>query len=226
MQPGEKESNRGELPYNAIIVTEHYREAPPHVQELCAYCHQPMGAMISIVGVPSLLKDGVPTIPTRRMVCNETCALDWLHSFEPKPLPEKKKPANSLALPASAQEMGWIYAYSEVDGYPLNHPLRSGKWLVFLNETNIDRYWQRIRDAVITGKMGNSAKVSTGGSAKARNGRHVICVYTYDCEDKDDAMRIRQKLRECGILRPIRYKRNLDTGLLRYGSDYTPIYEA
>lgn len=189
-----------------------------------------------MIGVPSNVIDGQPTVPFHMMVCSELCARDWLNSYRPEPYQKPKhthlisttaheKAVKKPVLPTAIQERGWIYVYREAPGYPLDHPLRSGKWLVFLSNATIDRYWPLIGDAVVAGKMGDSAKVSTAGSAAPRNGRHVICVYTYDYEDKDDVMRIRQALRECGILRPVSYKRDLDTALLRYNTDYEPIYK-
>lgn len=228
------------LPFNAMIVPEHYAIVSRRREgcyELCLYCHQPLTPDVFMVGVPSNVIDGQPTAPYHLMVCSEACACDWLQSYQPKPYQMPKqhhviaatghdKVVENPALPTAIPERGWIYVYRTSPGYPLSHPLRSGKWLVFLSSSTIDRYWPRIRDAVIAGNMGNCAKVSTAGSAAPRDGRHVICVYTYDHEDKDDVMRIRQSLRECGILRPISYKRDLDTALLRYNTDYEPIYRA
>lgn len=228
------------LPFNAMIVPEHYaivERMREGCHELCTHCHQPFTPDVFMVGVPSNVIDGQPTVPNYIMVCSEACARDWLQSYKPEPYQTPKhnhvlattmhhQAVQIPVLPTTVPERGWIYVYRTSPGYPLSHPLRSGKWLVFLSSSTIDRYWLRIRDSVIAGNMGKCAKVSTAGSATPRGGRYVICVYTYDYEDKDDAMRIRQSLRECGILRPISYKRDLDTALLRYNTDYEPIYRA
>jgi hypothetical protein len=50
----------------------------------------------------------------------------------------------------------------------------------------------------------------------------VICVYTYDYEEKAIMMRIRSALCNLGIRREIIYKPDEDTHRLRDGSDYTP----
>lgn len=228
------------LPFNAMIVPEYYA----HVErmgegcnELCSHCEQPLVPEVFMVGVPSNVIDGQPTAPDHLMVCSEACARDWLQSYKPEPYHAPKyrhemvtsahqKAVKNPVLPTAVPERGWIYVHRTSPGYPLEHPLRSGKWLIFLKSSIIDRYWPRIRDAVIAGKLGDCAKVSTAGSAALRDGRHVICVYTYDYEDKDDVMRIRQELRECGILYPISYKRDIDTRLLRYGTDYESAYRA
>lgn len=223
-----------QLPHNAMIVTETYRSIP-NVTEYCTYCRRAFDITVFLVGIPSTTLNGQPTAPDYMMVCSHECALDYLQSFTPKPYQRSvcgiqgiDSQTHTLVLPSTVKERGWIYVYSETNTYPLDHPLRSGKWLVFLGEQTIDRYWQRIGNAVINGRMGDCAKVLSAGSAKRSDGRpphYTICIYTYDYEDKADVMRIRQALRDCGILRPIRYKRDLDTSLLRYGSNYTPIYE-
>lgn len=226
------------FPFNAMIVPERYERVSRMREgshEFCTHCHQPLTPEVFMVGVPSNVIDDQPTRPVRRMVCSQACALDWLQSFQPQPYHRPQhthviattgpsKAVEVPVLPTTVHDSGWVYVYRQEPGYPLSHPLRSGKWLVFLRNNRIDRHWQRIRDAVIAGDMGDCAKVSTTGSA--RNGRHVICVYTYDYEDKDDVMRIRAALRHCGILLPISYKRDLDTVLLRYNTDYEPIYRA
>jgi hypothetical protein len=130
----------------------------------------------------------------------------------------------------------WIFA-ARIWGYYPAKTERSGKWLIFLSETVIDRYWQRIKEAVELGLLGEKAKTSTvrqGGMPpevrrkKIARGdkRYVICVYTYDYEDKDDVMRIRQALRDVGIMYPITYKADEDTSKGNYGNDYTPKYRA
>lgn len=216
------------LPYHAMLVSEPYDHASSMkgAYALCTHCSEELTPPEFFwVGVPSNMIDGKPTIPTHQMVCSEACALAWLRSYTPA-WHKTHKRAQPLVMPSTVEKQGWIYAYSTKDTYPIDHPLRSGKWLVFLSGAIIDTYWQRIGSAVLAGKMGECAKVSSAGSAKGRGGRHVICVYTYDYEDKADVMRIREELRACGILRPISYKRDLDTALLRYNNDYTPIYRA
>ena len=116
--------------------------------------------------------------------------------------------------------------YRKHGTYLDDHPLRSGKWLIWLSTENIDRYWKRIRVAVEQGLLGNWAKVSTAGSIREDRPDHVVCVYTYDYEDKEDVMRVRDVLRKIGIKQRIRYKADEDTAMLLYGSKYTPKYQA
>ena len=130
----------------------------------------------------------------------------------------------------------WIFAH-RIWGYYPAETKRSGKWLIFLSETVIDRYWQKIKEAVEQGLLGETAKTSTvrhGGmppevrrkKIERGDNRYVICVYTYDYQDKDDVMRIRQALRDLGIKYPIHYKADEDTRKGQYGSNYEPKYRA
>src|SRR5262249_2246457 len=119
-----------------------------------------------------------------------------------------------------------IAVYRKYGTYPEDHPTRDGKWLIWLSPANVDRYWKHIRAAVELGKLGNWAKVSTAGSIREAKPNHVVCIYTYDYEDREDVMRIREVLRKIGIKQKIRYKANEDTHKLLYGNKYAPKYEA
>jgi hypothetical protein len=62
------------------------------------------------------------------------------------------------------------------------------------------------------GHLGYSSKVATArvnplASSKAK----LIVVYTYDWTDKEDVMRVRERLRGLGIAIKISYKTNVDT---------------
>lgn len=222
------------LPSNAMIVPERYEfvtHLKPGCTENCTLCHQPFTVDVFLVAVSSTLVNGQPTLPDYQMVCSRECAMKWLQDYQPEfympyvGFTLNETPVKTPLEPSKVKERGWIYAIHKNRSYPIAHPLRSGKWLIFLSATTVDRYWQRIAEAVLRGKLGDEAKVSTAKSAQRPDGaNHVICVYTYDYEDKEDVMRIRAHLKACGIVRQIRYKRDLDTTLLRYNKDYTPIY--
>jgi hypothetical protein len=129
-------------------------------------------------------------------------------------------------LPTQETHDTWIYAYRKQGTYPEYHPERSGKWLIFLSPATVDRYWLRIKEAVEQGQLGEQAKVSTAQALSNGRSIHAICVYTYDYEDRDDVMRIREVLRTLGVRRKIVYKADEDTLQGRYGRDYEPKYRA
>ncbi len=89
---------------------------------------------------------------------------------------------------------------------------KAGKWLVFLPGDRVDDLWKKIRDATAAGEMGISAKVSTAKpNPESRDERKVIYVYTKDWADEADVMRVRERLREMGVVERIGYKRNIET---------------
>jgi len=83
---------------------------------------------------------------------------------------------------------------------------------------NIDAVWERIRKATEEGRLGDSSKAATAKSnpIAAGSSMKVICVYTYDWKDEDDAKRIRAELRTLGITWKIPYKSDEDTEAGKY----------
>ncbi|KUG19351.1 hypothetical protein ASZ90_010920 [hydrocarbon metagenome] len=87
-----------------------------------------------------------------------------------------------------------------------------GKWLIFVNPDEADEAWRRVRDETAAGRLGISARVSTGKpNPDARDDRIVIYVHTQDWRDEAEVMRVRERLRELGFTERIGYKRNIET---------------
>lgn len=117
----------------------------------------------------------------------------------------------SYIKPSEVMDVDWIYAERKKGKYPI--PTRkSGKWLVFVEDRNVDELWKKIKGAVEEGKLGCSAKAATAEhkSPTGKSGK-VICVYTYDWTDQKDVRRIREELRNLGIVNKISYKADEDT---------------
>ena len=115
------------------------------------------------------------------------------------------------AKPSEVTDIYWIYANRKKGEYPEPTP-RNGKWLVFVNEKDVDEVWAKIKKATEDGKLGSSAKVATAKpSPLGESGKKVICVYTYDWTDEKDAKRVRKELRKLGITNKIPYKSDEDT---------------
>ena len=138
-------------------------------------------------------------------VCSLDCAERQIQQA-PKHAPRLLYTEGNPTDPALRGEV-WIYAFAPESDYP-EDAQRSGKWLVFADATRIDAVWQIVRGAVLAGKLGASAKVSTKPGSKNREGipEHAICVYTYDSDDETDVWRIRQVLRDVGITWKLYYK--------------------
>jgi hypothetical protein len=216
------------LPYGAIIKVFNAKEAYKHLRGLthCSLsdCRVELGEVAYDLHVPGPERDGVHYWGYRAHFCSEAHALQWLETDYPRR--QFSTPTTTDGIPRQETSDVWIHAFRKTGEYP-DRIDRSGKWLIWLHAENIDRYWQKIKEAVEQGRLGNGAKVSTAASSQVKQGKpYVMCVYTYDYEDKADVMRIREELRSLGIRREIIYKADEDTHRLRYGSDYTPIYRA
>jgi Domain of unknown function (DUF1917) len=110
----------------------------------------------------------------------------------------------------------WLRAERKIGAYPAAK--NRGKWLVFVPVSQVDGVWAMIKLATEQGRLGSSAKVATAkpNPHEVNPDTRVICVYTYDWEDKEDVRRIRQELRYLGITWKIPYKADLDTYSGRY----------
>ena len=116
-------------------------------------------------------------------------------------------------LPSETFDRYWIEVQTLAPKIPkeINH--NGGKWMIFRSKEKIDKLWGKIRLSTILGFLGNRAKVSTAKSnPNASNSKsYVICVYTYDSNDKKDVKRIRKELKSLDIKEVIRYKTNKST---------------
>jgi len=112
----------------------------------------------------------------------------------------------------------WIHAERrDRRSYP-DHTERGGKWMLFINTSEIDAWWSKIKVATEDGLLGSSAKVATmkPNSNATRADTRVVCVDTYDVTDEADCTRVREALRNLGITRKIPYKTDADTHAGKY----------
>ncbi|KAI1735159.1 hypothetical protein F4680DRAFT_312338 [Xylaria scruposa] len=75
-----------------------------------------------------------------------------------------------------------------------------GKWLVFCDTQEVDQIWNIIVHATRDDKLGIAAKFA----ARTRQDSSepiLICVYTYDFEDKEDVRRVAMMLEELGVIK-------------------------
>lgn len=116
--------------------------------------------------------------------------------------------------PSTVFEVNWIYARrkSTAEPYPSTTPY-GGKWLIFLPIEKLDFEWGKVKNAILEGKLGLIAKVSTKkkGFYPYNSDNGVICIYTYDYRDLEDVKKIRHELKTLGFLDKIIYKSDEDT---------------
>ncbi len=109
--------------------------------------------------------------------------------------------------PSQIFDSYWVYAMRKKGDYP-KKTIRSGKWLIFVPFSEVDEWWDLIKIFTENGFLGNASKVATARpNPNARDANmKVICVYSYDSDDKQDVMRIRGELKKLGIIQKIPYK--------------------
>lgn len=131
---------------------------------------------------------------------------------------------NPLFIPSQNGLSPWIQAYSPQ--YDNSDHQNAGKWLLWINRADIDEVWDKIKKATEDGIF-LSAKVSTvKPSQLAKNpSKHVICIYTYNYEDKKDVDRARNELRGMGFISKIPYKTDKTTLAGIYGKGSALYYE-
>ena len=134
-------------------------------------------------------------------------------------MPLHKRSGTEDAQPSTFAGGYWLWAKRRHGRYP-EHTECGGKWLVFVSVEDVYRWWATIKHAVEEGRLGGLAKVATALPNRHAVGEHerVICVYTYDGYDKEDAMRVREALRVLGVTWPVSYKPDSATRAGAYGS--------
>ncbi len=63
--------------------------------------------------------------------------------------------------------------------------LTSGKWVIKIDESDIDREYEKVLDWVVEQNMLSGAKCSTSKSSSSRD-TYVVCVYNDDFHDTDN----------------------------------------
>ncbi len=118
----------------------------------------------------------------------------------------------SECKPTEVTEVFWLYAVRQLGRYP-SATDQSGKWLVFVHFSKVDKMWAKIKEATEQGKLGGSSKVATAipHADATEPDKKVICVYTYDWTDEEDARRVREELRQLGVTWKTAYKADVDT---------------
>jgi len=94
------------------------------------------------------------------------------------------------------------------------HPLasRSGKWLLFVGRDSIDGVWGKVKENVVSGRLGPTAKVGVAGMG------FMICVYTADFTDPADVHRVLARLAAMGLVRKNGLSYKADVVTLGVGS--------
>jgi hypothetical protein len=128
---------------------------------------------------------------------------DTMTNFEPQSdknrtheAGKKTRTPRPPRTPSQIQDDYWVSARARKNRVPYTE--RSGKWLIFVPIDELDDAWAKIKKATQQGLLGNSSKAATAlpNPNVADPTKRVICVYTYDSDDREDVFRVRQALRD------------------------------
>ena len=108
---------------------------------------------------------------------------------------------------------GFIWEFSSAGFTSTNS---TGKWCIFRDADNVDALWEKVQRGVRQGQFA-AALVSSAAQAASREGRHVICAFTWNWADREDVMRAWQALRDMGVTEELGYKRDIETMKNVYG---------
>jgi hypothetical protein len=125
--------------------------------------------------------------------------------------PKQDQPQDDDVLPSTTAQQ-WLWTERQHGTYPPDTE-RVGKWLLYFSPGSVDEWWAKVKQATEEGRLGSGAKVG-----RFYGQSYVVCVYTYDGHDKEDAMRVREGLRALGLTRRIAYKLDQDTLAGRYSA--------
>ena len=75
------------------------------------------------------------------------------------------------------------------------HKYGCGKWMIFAPASEVDGMWRKIVEALWSGKLGHSAKVS--GALMDSSKSHVICVYVDPFWEVSEVERVLSALSHC-----------------------------
>lgn len=112
-------------------------------------------------------------------------------------------------VPSRTTDRYWIQAWAP-DAEPPGP--RVGKWVVTIDEEDLDAAWDEIRTTLAKGQLGPAAKCRTAQRHPflEPDGKTVICVYTKDSLDAKDRNRVLRMLGNLGF-QDVRYKTDEET---------------
>jgi len=113
-------------------------------------------------------------------------------------------------IPSETIDRFWIQEWAPDALHDMGD--RVGKWVVTVDERDLDAAWDEIRTALLANKLGHSAKCRTAVPHPflPRDGKTVICVYTRDSLDVKDRNRVLRMLGNLGF-QDCRYKTDEET---------------
>lgn len=106
---------------------------------------------------------------------------------------------DETARPSDIAAVYWIEAKRQAGDYP-PPTSNAGEWRIPLTAQTVDKVWEQVKTATAAGKLGYKSKVSTRPAAgQSHPDERLLCVRSYDADDKADVERIKQALLAMGL---------------------------
>lgn len=122
--------------------------------------------------------------------------------------------------PTEVTDDYWIWVDN---GEEANEP--SGKWMVFCPIGRVDAVWATIRDAVLAGQLGGSAKVATARPNPNQRDPNKLPIMVYTkADDIEEVGRVLRELRALGVSQSLPYKTDATTSAGTYGRGVSSYY--
>ena len=104
------------------------------------------------------------------------------------------------ARPSELAAVYWIEA-KQTEGDYAAPTAKAGEWRVPLTAETADAVWARVKVMTVEGKLGYKSKISTRPAAgQVDPDQRMLCVRTYDADDREDVERVETALREIGLV--------------------------
>lgn len=105
------------------------------------------------------------------------------------------------ARPSDLAAVYWIEAKRKAGDFAAP-TANAGEWRVPLRAETADAVWEQVKAMTVAGKLGYKSKISTRPAAdQADAEQRLLCVRTYDADDRDDVERVKTALLAIGLTR-------------------------
>ena len=149
----------------------------------------------------------------RRALTNAKIALtNSMRAYYPEKLPPSKP--HQEYRPSKNTKDNWLHSWPTERVLTDNE---AGKWMMFMSRQYVDDTWKNVKAGTKRGELGCYAKVST---ARQLGRVHVLSVYIEDYRNREEAVKLRERLRTMGFNRKIYFKRDSMTEAGISGSEF------
>lgn len=119
--------------------------------------------------------------------------------------------------PSKNKECYWYFCSNKLGFHSTD---KTGKWMIFLHISELDKSWEIIKKALFDGLLGPAAKCSTAKENPRQQDMQsaVIVCYTKDWSDEKDLERVSNSIRKLGFNQRLFYKKDSATFNKIYGA--------